>query len=208
MSGWFRSTCWTADQNAHTCKLHGHSRPALLTPSVQLAPMGTDLFYLLRALRSRQTATRRVRPCSLRLVQRVWSVWSQAGATLRRKKRAVAPTMSRTRDCDPPEEATDACTRRSRCGEATYPHWSLRKFHSRDQPHHASSRRQSTWASTSGISRRYESCSNLHGETTADARQFLRSRRRATVKHIHDSARARTHSQSISLTSCDVRHHS
>ena len=52
-----RSTCWTADQNAHVCKLLGHSRPALLTPSVQLAPMGTDILCLLRALRSRQTVS-------------------------------------------------------------------------------------------------------------------------------------------------------
>jgi hypothetical protein len=52
---WVRSTCWTADQNAHQCKLLSHSRPALLTPSVPVAPMGAGTSRLLRALRSRQT---------------------------------------------------------------------------------------------------------------------------------------------------------
>jgi hypothetical protein len=52
---WVRSTCWTADQNAHRCKLLSHSRPALLTPSVPVAPMGADTSRLSRALRSRQT---------------------------------------------------------------------------------------------------------------------------------------------------------
>ena len=55
----FRSTCWTADQNAHQCKLLSHSRPALLTPLVRVAPMGADLSRLLQyaryGVRSRQT---------------------------------------------------------------------------------------------------------------------------------------------------------
>ena len=52
---WCRSTCWTADRNAHSCKLLGHSRPALLTPSVPVASMGAGHSRLSRALRSRQT---------------------------------------------------------------------------------------------------------------------------------------------------------